>query len=77
MARVMERSWPTQKVQAGFIAGALTTIIIWIVQAKGVAVPGDVAAAITTILSALLAYFVPPADRDVSVPVPRERHAPV
>ena len=70
MARRMQTSWPTQKVQAGAVAGALTTIALFILKSAGIDVPGEVGAAIVTVLTFLVSYVVPPHDRDVTVPLP-------
>jgi len=51
---------PRPKVAAAGIAGAATTILIWILNSlMGVEVPPEVAAAITTILAFLAGYFTP------------------
>ena len=42
-------------VGAGF-AGAVTTIAVWIMESQGLDVPAEVAAAITTIISALVGF---------------------
>jgi putative flippase GtrA len=51
---------PRPKVAAAGIAGAITTIVIWILNSLlGVEVPPEVAAAITTVLAFLAGYFTP------------------
>tara|TARA_R110002095_G_scaffold55543_1_gene47839 strand:+ start:2023 stop:2202 length:180 start_codon:yes stop_codon:yes gene_type:complete len=50
---------PNKKVQAGGLAGALTTLIIGVAGMAGVEVPAEVAAAATTLVFGLVAYFVP------------------
>lgn len=51
---------PNRKVMAGGLAGALTTIATWAADAfGGVKVPGEVAAAITTVIAFAVSYFVP------------------
>lgn len=61
----MESRAPTQKVTAGILAGAITTIGIWALKSFAkVDIPGEVSAAITTVLTFLVSYLVPPADRD-------------
>ena len=52
----MER--PNSKVAAGGLAGGLSLLLIWGVGAAGVAVPAEVAAAITTIITFGVSYFV-------------------
>ena len=45
------------KVQNAAIAGAVSVVIVWAVQQFGhLAIPGEVASAITTILSAVTGY---------------------
>jgi putative flippase GtrA len=54
---------PTRKVTAGTVAGALTTIIVWVVsEFFQVEIPPPVAAAITVILAMGTAYLVPNRD---------------
>jgi hypothetical protein len=53
---------PTRKVAAGGLAGALTIILIWILNNtlfKGQVIPPELASATNTIFSVLVAYFVP------------------
>jgi uncharacterized membrane protein YjjP (DUF1212 family) len=45
------------KVRNGFIAGAIVTIITWLLQQFAhIDLPGDVAAAIVTIISLIVGY---------------------
>jgi hypothetical protein len=62
MAR-MQTNVPSQKVTVGVLAGAITTIVIWALKSV-VVIPGEVAAAITTVLTFVTSYFFPPAARD-------------
>lgn len=50
---------PDRKVAAGGLAGALATVVVWVIGLFGVDVPGDVGAAIATILMFAVAYIVP------------------
>lgn len=51
---------PTNKVVAGALAGAVTVILVWAAKQYGhVELPGEVSSAVTTVLSAVAAYFVP------------------
>jgi putative flippase GtrA len=59
----MQTNVPSQKVTVGVLSGAITTIAIWALKSV-VVVPGEVAAAITTVLSFVVSYLVPPAARD-------------
>jgi hypothetical protein len=49
---------PTTKVAAGGIAGALTVLVVWILGLLHVAVPPEVASALTVIISFATSYFV-------------------
>lgn len=51
---------PNTKVAAGGIAGACTVILVWgIDEFGGIKVPAEVASALTTIFSFVVAYYVP------------------
>ena len=61
---------PTRKVVAGGIAGSISIILVWALNAtlfKGNPMPAEVAAALTTVLSSVAAYFTRPHDRDIPV----------
>jgi len=60
----MSSNVPTRKLQVGVITAALVTIIISILNQRGANISADVANAILTIVSALVAYFVPPSAND-------------
>ena len=49
---------PTTKVAAGGVAGALTVLVVWILGLLHVAVPPEVASALTVIISFITSYFV-------------------
>jgi hypothetical protein len=56
---------PAQKVTAGALAGAVTTIGIWLIKTFGhVEIPGEIGAAITTVLTFIVSYLVPPSGND-------------
>jgi hypothetical protein len=59
---------PTRKVMAGGVAGAITTIVVFIlnyyVLPQDKPITGDIGAAITTVLSFVVCYLVPPAAAD-------------
>lgn len=64
---------PTRKVTLGGLAGALSAIIVWVLNdfnllPGGIDIPGEVASALTTVLTFATAYFVPPAASDQIVP---------
>ena len=46
---------PSNKVTAGAIAGALSTIVVWLTPASE---PAEVAVAITVVLTAVVQWFV-------------------
>lgn len=49
---------PDRKVGSGFLAGAVVTIIVWIVETfTSVSVPPEVAAALVTIIAFGASYF--------------------
>ena len=53
---------PSRKVSSSALAGAISITVVWAVNnfaAHGTAIPGEVASALTTILSSLVAYLVP------------------
>lgn len=58
----MAKATPTRKVGSGAVGGAIATVIIWVITATtGVEIPAEVAAAVTVIVTAGLAYLVPDA----------------
>lgn len=50
---------PNTKVAAGGLAGGLSMIIIWLLGQLDVDLPAEVAAAITTLVTFAVGYFVP------------------
>jgi hypothetical protein len=64
----MATNMPTQKVMIGGLAGAITTILVLILNMyvfpEGQPVPGEIAAAITTILTFAISYWIPPGAND-------------
>jgi putative flippase GtrA len=50
---------PKRKVASGGFAAALATVVIWILEAQGIEVPGQVGSALGGIVSFGTAYFVP------------------
>ena len=61
---------PTRKVGSGALAGAITVIIVWVINAfTGVEIPPEVSSAITLVLMFGASYFVPEAEGDVPVPI--------
>ena len=57
--RVNQRdALPTRKVTAGALAGAVTVLVVAIVEAFGVTVPAEVASSATTVLAFVASYFI-------------------
>ncbi len=52
----------TPKVATGALAGAVSVIVVWIVNKFGVEVPPEIASAFTTVISAGAAWFAPRSD---------------
>ena len=54
---------PQKKVGVGSVAGALTIIVVWLANnyllPQGNGITGEVASALTTVLTFLVAYMVP------------------
>ena len=62
-------SAPTTKVVSGGIAGAISAVAVWILNAfkvlpNGTQIPGEIASALTTIVSFVVSYLVPPSGKD-------------
>lgn len=54
----MNPSAPQRKVVAGGLAGAISVIIVWVLeQATGITVPADIALAINTVFVFGIQYF--------------------
>lgn len=49
---------PSRKITSVALAGALTTIAVWLLALGGVEVPAQVAAALTTVLTFGAGYIV-------------------
>jgi putative flippase GtrA len=61
----MQSLKPTQKVTVGGLAGAVTTIAIWILKTYAkIDIPGEIGAAITTVLTFIVSYLIPPSEDD-------------
>lgn len=63
--RTLRLDTPTRKVGASAIAGALTAILVFILNSfvfrdpNGVKITGEIASALTTVLTFLVGYIVP------------------
>lgn len=73
----METPAPARKVIGSALAGALTTIAIYVLNTYILAIPlpGEVSAAVATVITFAVGYLLPPAERDqirVSPPVSSE-----
>lgn len=62
----MEHPAPARKVVGSALAGAVTTIVIYVLNTFILAVPlpGEVAAAVATVIAFAVGYLVPPSERD-------------
>ena len=61
----MQSAKPARKVWVGGIAGAVTAIVVYVIRAAGgPSIPGEISAAITTVLTFVASYLVPPAEAD-------------
>lgn len=58
------------KVAGATIAGAISTILMWLLTLASVDVPPGVAAAFTTLIALIVGYFVPVDDGVADVPPP-------
>lgn len=66
----MATNWPTQKVQAGPLAAALSFLLVWALNKYARAdIDEGAAVAISAVVTFLVQYFTPPAPRDVAVGV--------
>jgi hypothetical protein len=52
---------PNRKVVAGGLAGAVTSILVWLAPSlfPNMEIPPEIAASITTVVFAAVSYFVP------------------
>lgn len=50
---------PSAKTGLTVIAGAIVTVLVWIATLNSIEVPGEVAAAVTTIIAGVVGYLVP------------------
>jgi hypothetical protein len=61
----MQSEKPARKVWVGGLAGATIAIVVGLVRMiGGPSIPGEISAAITTVLTFLASYLVPPASDD-------------
>ena len=74
----MEPPHPARKVVGSTLAGALATVLIYALNTfvLEAPLPGEVAAAVTTILVFAVGYFLPPSERDGIVVIPQTRGQP-
>ena len=71
MAAKSTSSVPVRKVTAGGAAGAVTVILVFVINtymSPAKPLPPEIASAMTTVLSFVAAYLVPPATSDGAVP---------
>lgn len=68
---------PEKKVTAAALAGAVVTIVVWILRATAhVEIPAEVSAAATVVLSAVAGYLAPHTHRPELTPAPPAKEAP-
>ena len=64
----MQTKIPARKVTAGGLAGALATILVWVLNTFVLSaeqqITGEIAAALTTVLTFMVGYFIPPSQID-------------
>lgn len=60
---------PVRKVIVGGLAGALSTVLLWVLNTYVLPkpMPAEVGSAVTTVLSFVVSYLVPPAASDQTV----------
>lgn len=62
---------PTRKVTSGGAAGAVSVLLVWLYNtyiSPEHPMPSEVASTVTTVLTFLVAYFVPPASSEAVLP---------
>jgi len=68
----MKGTAPIRKVTAGALGGAIVAVLVWYLNSfvlePDQQITGEVAAALTTIVTFLIGYFVPPSAKDEVVP---------
>lgn len=71
----MENSAPARKVLGSALAGALTTIAIYALNTYllDTPLPGEVAAAVATVIAFGVGYMLPPSERDQIRIIPSTR----
>ncbi|QXQ07646.1 hypothetical protein KX816_06410 [Sphingosinicellaceae bacterium] len=72
---------PRRKVAVGGLAGAVSVILIYVVNhyflnAPSEALPGDVGAAITLAISFAVSWFMPPSDDETTIADPAVKQLP-
>lgn len=61
----MQSAKPARKISVGAAVGALVTIIVWLIESIGhTTVPAYIAVALSTLLSFVVSYLVPPSPND-------------
>jgi hypothetical protein len=68
---------PEKKVTAATLAGAIVTILIWVLHLAKIDIPPEVAAALTTIFVFVAGYLAPHTHRpDLAKPAPETTTTP-
>ncbi len=61
----MASAKPIRKISYGALVGAVVTLVVWLIETLGkVTVPAYIAVALSTILTFVIAYLIPPSDAD-------------
>ena len=53
---------PERKIAAAAVAGAITTILVFVLSQVGVQLPAEVASAVAFLITVAVGYFVPNAE---------------
>ena len=59
-----ETGAPTTKVMGGTIGAAMATLLIWGLTAAGLTVDESVKVSLTTVITFIAGYMIPPAPKD-------------
>ena len=61
----MASAKPARKVSVGALVGAVVTLLVWLIETIGkITVPAYIAVALSTLLTFIISYLIPPADSD-------------
>ena len=61
----MATAKPIRKISYGALVGAVVTLVVWLIETLGkITVPAYIAVALSTILTFVISYLIPPSDAD-------------